>query len=227
MGVETHSPTRGSWTLLLTTPRINNNDTDNNNNNNNNNKSVTSSSSSSSSSSHPKKPKMKEFWVEVMAPVPSSQRGDYGRRVNNNTAASKKTPSTKKRPRSKGGSKQQQRKLQEKEIWHLAKPMTRKGLAVNSKVLVMIPAIVTSNEGGPNNNNNNNNTNQQPTNNNGPCESTDLPIATDIQTTSHIVNNIKPCLSTECHCRSTGAIVRLLRLIVESGYILCGNYGIW
>jgi len=58
------------------------------------------------------------------------------------------------------------------------------------------------------NNNNNNNNN--------------LPIARQQPT-----NNIQPWESTECHCCSTGAVVRLLRLIVESGSILCGNNVIW
>jgi JmjC domain, hydroxylase len=88
----------------------------------------------------PKKPRMKDFWVEVMAPVPSSQRADYGRRVSN---CSSKKPQPSKKRKGKGHI------VERGEVWHLAKPMTRKGLAVNSKVLVMIPGIVASNEGEP------------------------------------------------------------------------------
>jgi JmjC domain, hydroxylase len=89
-----------------------------------------------------KKPRMKEFWVEVMAPVPSAQRADYGRRVSV-SCQPKKTTTTKKRPRGKG---KRQLPQQEKEVWHLAKPMTRKGLVVNAKVLVMIPGIAAKKE---------------------------------------------------------------------------------
>lgn len=87
----------------------------------------------------PKKPRMKEFWVEVMAPVPSSQRADYGRRVNPASQPAKKvTP--RKRARSKGKGKQEPE--EPKECWHLAKPMTRKGLVLHGKVLVFIPGAV-------------------------------------------------------------------------------------
>ncbi|CAB9515133.1 specific demethylase 4A [Seminavis robusta] len=89
-----------------------------------------------------KKPRMKDFWVEVCSPVPSHQRADYGRR--GTSTANKKPPAPKKRPRGKG-----KQKAEQKECWHLAKPMTRKGLVVNSKVLVMIPGYVTIHEQGP------------------------------------------------------------------------------
>jgi len=84
------------------------------------------------------KKRMKDFWVEVMAPVPSTQRADYGRRVSTGANNNKKVP-TKKRLRSKGSKTKQQAKA--REVWHLAKPMTRKGLVISAKVLVMIPGV--------------------------------------------------------------------------------------
>ena len=82
--------------------------------------------------------RMKDFWVEVMQPVPSSQRADFGRRVETGT---KKNPPSKKRPLSKG---KKQQPAKPKEVWHLAKPMTRKGLVAGARVLVMIPGCVAT-----------------------------------------------------------------------------------
>ena len=83
----------------------------------------------------------KDFWVEVMCPVPSSQRGIAGV----GRARKKKSSTPRKRARSKGGKQQPKGPVEEKEVWHLAKPMTRKALVLNAKVLVMIPGVVASN----------------------------------------------------------------------------------
>jgi len=99
---------------------------------------------------HGKKRK-KDFWVEVMAPIPCNQRADFGRRgtnhhrhmQNNNNNNSENSNKVSGRKRARSGKAQQKRVIVEREVWHLAKPMTRKGLVAGAKVLVMIPGRVS------------------------------------------------------------------------------------
>jgi hypothetical protein len=93
-------------------------------------------------SSGQKKTRMKDFWVEVMTPVPSSQRG-----VPRDDIKRKKKKAEKVTPKKRKQSKGKQNNLQEhRERWHLAKPMTQKALQAGTKVLVMIPGVVANDE---------------------------------------------------------------------------------
>mmetsp|Transcript_9002 Transcript_9002/g.26756 ORF Transcript_9002/g.26756 Transcript_9002/m.26756 type:complete len:616 (-) Transcript_9002:1306-3153(-) len=68
--------------------------------------------------------KFKDFWVEVMQP----------------TVAKSTKKSKSKRSRKQGGT-------EDMEIWHLAKPVSRKSLQPSDRVLCIIPAIVDRNDG--------------------------------------------------------------------------------
>lgn len=85
-----------------------------------------------------KKTRKKEFWVEVMAPVPSSQRG-----VPRDDMKKKKSI-PKKRKRSNNQQQREQQLQQQRELWRLAKPLTQKALQAGARVLVMIPGVVAN-----------------------------------------------------------------------------------
>jgi jumonji domain-containing protein 2 len=67
--------------------------------------------------------KRNEFWIEVMHPI--AYKGKFGSR--NGGSTKKRSSSMKKR-------------MAEQDVWHLAKPVTRKVLEVQSRVLCLVPA---------------------------------------------------------------------------------------
>lgn len=76
----------------------------------------------------------KDFWVEVVQPAKRSASLKSKKKKNNKKSESKVTSKSKKGLKSEW----------DDEVWHLAKPVVRKALQPSSRVLCIIPAVITN-----------------------------------------------------------------------------------